>query len=52
MSFTDVIATDAYPADIHAGIGGGLVHRLRQDDLAYQTPFRGRIPTALDNASV
>jgi hypothetical protein len=50
--FTDAIAAGAYPIDIHASTGGGLVYRALGDEHAYEIPYRSLIPLGLDNALV
>ncbi len=49
--FEDAIARSAYPVDIHAPSGAGLVTSEAPDDF-YEIPFRCLLPQALDNLIV
>jgi hypothetical protein len=49
--FYDAIARSAYPVDIHAPTGQGLVTSEAPDDF-YEIPFRCLLPQGLDNVIV
>ena len=50
--FDDHIALGAYPIDIHAAQGSGLVYEALGDDHFYQIPYRSIVPESLDNTLV
>lgn len=49
--FDDAIARSAYPVDIHAPTGAGLITSEAPDDF-YEIPFRCLLPQTLDNVIV
>lgn len=50
--FADQIALGAYPIDIHAAQGSGLVYQALGAGHFYRIPYRSLIPCGLDNALV
>ncbi len=50
--FPDVIASGAYPIDMHPATGAGLGFETLGKDHSYQIPYRAIVPSGLDNVLV
>lgn len=50
--FSDVIASGAYPIDIHPATGAGLGFETLGTDHSYQIPYRAIVPAGFDNVLI
>ena len=50
--FSDVIASGAYPIDLHPATGAGLGFETLGADHSYQIPYRAIVPAGFDNVLI